>query len=63
MSSTFEIEKTDVLCPNCLKNRLIKTDVKKAFCDRCGQNYTIMDARISRNENNIIDVLRVCFDD
>ncbi len=37
--------RTEILCPNCFKKRLLTSDGKDAHCDDCGTEFEIIDNR------------------
>jgi ribosomal protein L37AE/L43A len=36
---TYIMQRTEVLCINCLKRKLIQETAHVAYCDGCGQYY------------------------
>lgn len=36
------VDKTDILCPNCLQNQLIRENKEDASCSTCGYNFIII---------------------
>lgn len=35
----YVMKRTEVLCPNCFKKKLIQETAHHAYCDECGQEY------------------------
>lgn len=31
--------RTEVLCPNCMKKKVLQETADRAYCDNCGQGY------------------------
>lgn len=34
--------RTEILCPECMKKKLLTEDNKKAYCDECGTKFIII---------------------
>lgn len=41
--SEYIMKRTDILCPNCFKGKLIHEKAKEAYCDQCGQQFVFTD--------------------
>ena len=37
--SEYIMKRTEILCPNCLRKKLIHEKAKDLYCDNCGQGY------------------------
>ena len=35
------MKRTEILCPNCFKAKLLTSDDKNAHCDNCGTEFTM----------------------
>ena len=35
------MKRTEILCPNCFKGKLLTENEKDAYCDKCGQEFII----------------------
>jgi len=35
------MKRTEILCPNCFKKKLLTSDGKNAHCDECGTEFII----------------------
>jgi len=35
----YIMQRTEVLCPNCMKKKVIQETSSTAYCDECGQQY------------------------
>lgn len=35
------MKRTEILCPECFKKRILTKDDKEGFCDQCGTEYII----------------------
>lgn len=33
------MKRTNILCPNCFKGKLLQENEKSCYCDRCGQGF------------------------
>ena len=36
------MKRTEILCPDCLKKKLLTSNGKDAHCDECGTEFTIV---------------------
>lgn len=36
---TYIMVRTEVLCPNCMKKKVLQETATRAYCDGCGQGY------------------------
>lgn len=39
MDTPYIMIRTEILCPNCLKKKVIQETPSRAYCDNCGQRY------------------------
>jgi hypothetical protein len=45
------MKRTEILCPNCLKKKVIHEKADKCYCDGCGQNYQLVGTNTLRFTN------------
>ena len=39
MEATYIMKRTEILCPNCMKKKVLQETENRAYCDECGQGY------------------------
>jgi ribosomal protein L37AE/L43A len=37
----YVMKRTEILCPNCMKRKVLQETATKCYCDGCGQQYLL----------------------
>jgi NADH pyrophosphatase NudC (nudix superfamily) len=41
MAEKLIMTRTEILCPNCMKKKVMQETETKCYCDNCGQQYIL----------------------